>query len=107
MATEKKAKAMNKSQMAAALAEKTELTKAQVSSVIAEMDALIKGQLGKKGPGVFQIPGLIKLQVRMRPAQPAKKGRNPLTGQEIMIPAKKASKRVVARPLKALKDAVL
>jgi nucleoid DNA-binding protein len=107
MATEKKAKPLNKSQLAAALSEKSGLSKTQVNSVLVALDEVIKQQLGKKGPGVFQIPGVIKLQIRMRPASPAKKGRNPATGEEIMIPAKKASKKVASRPLKALKDAVL
>jgi nucleoid DNA-binding protein len=107
MATEKKAKPMNKSQLAATLSEKTGLTKTQVNAVMVSLDEVIKHQLGKKGPGVVQLPGLLKLQIKARPAQPAKKGRNPATGEEITIAAKKASKRIAARPLKALKDAVL
>jgi len=101
------AKPINKSQLMAVLSEKTGLTKAQVNTVLDSLDEVLKQQLGKKGPGVFQFPGLLKLQVRARPAQSAKKGRNPATGEEITIAAKKASKRIAVRPLKALKDAVL
>lgn len=101
------AKPLNKSQIAGVLSEKTGLTKVQVNSVLASLDEMLKQQLGKKGPGVFVLPGLLKLQVRVRPAQPAKKGRNPATGEEITIPAKKAAKRIAVRPLKALKDVVL
>ena len=101
------AKPINKSQLTAVLSEKTGLTKAQVNTVLDSLDEVLKQQLGKKGPGVFQFPGLLKLQVRARPAQSAKKGRNPATGEEITIAAKKASKRIAVRPLKALKDAVL
>lgn len=100
-------KPLNKSQIVGVLSEKTGLSKVQVNSVLATLDEVIKQQLGKKGSGAFVLPGLLKLQVRMRPAQPAKKGRNPATGEEMTIPAKKASKRIAARPLKALKDAVL
>jgi nucleoid DNA-binding protein len=101
------AKPLNKSQIAGALSEKTGLTKVQVNAVLASLDEVIKQQLGKKGPGAFVLPGLLKLQIRMRPSQPAKKGRNPATGEEITIAAKKASKRIAVRPLKALKDMVL
>jgi nucleoid DNA-binding protein len=98
---EKKAKPMNKSQVSAALAEQTGLSKAQVNTVLAAIDDLMKAQLGKKGPGVFQLPGLLKVQLKKTAART---GRNPLTGETINIPAKQ---RVAARPLKALKDAVL
>ena len=47
------------------------------------------------------LPGLGKLQVR---STKARTGRNPMTGAEIRIPAKK---KVRFTPLKALKDAVL
>jgi nucleoid DNA-binding protein len=98
---EKKAKPMNKSQVSAALAEKTGLSKAQVNTVMVAIDDLMKTQLSKKGPGVFQLPGLLKVQLKKTAART---GRNPLTGETINIPAKQ---RVAARPLKALKDAVL
>ncbi len=102
MAAEKKAvKPMNKSQYAAALSEATGLTKTQVVSVLAAQDELMKTQLGKKGPGVFLLHGLLKVQLRK---SAARKGRNPATGAEIDIPART---KVSARPLKALKDAVL
>ncbi len=101
MATEKKAKPLNKSQLAASLSESTGLSKAQVNSVLVALDELMKSQLGKKGPGVFQLPGLLKVQLKK---SAARTGRNPLTGETINIPAKR---RVAARPLKALKDAVL
>ena len=47
------------------------------------------------------LPGLGKLQVR---STKARMGRNPMTGAEIRIPARK---KVRFTPLKALKDAVL
>jgi DNA-binding protein HU-beta len=44
--------------------------------------------------------------VRIRPARPARKGRNPATGEEIRIKASKASKKVAFRVAKALKVAI-
>jgi nucleoid DNA-binding protein len=37
-----------------------------------------------------------------KPASPARKGRNPFTGEEIMIKAKPASRKVRARALRSL-----
>jgi nucleoid DNA-binding protein len=106
MATEK-AKSLNKSQINATLAESTGLSKSQVASVMDALDGLIKSELGKKGPGVFSLPGLLKVQIRMRPAQPERQGRNPATGEMVTIKAKPAMKKIVAKPLKQFKDAVL
>lgn len=59
----------------------------------------------KRGSKI-RIPDLGILQVRVRPARPARKGRNPATGAEIQIPASRASKRVAFRVAKALKEAI-
>jgi nucleoid DNA-binding protein len=48
------------------------------------------GRVLKKGSKI-RIPNLGILQVRIRPARPARKGRNPATGEEIQIKASKAS----------------
>ena len=48
------------------------------------------GRVLKKGSKI-RIPNLGVLQVRIRPARPARKGRNPATGEEIRIKASKAS----------------
>ena len=59
----------------------------------------------KKGSKI-RIPNLGILQVRIRPARPARKGRNPATGEEIQIKASRASKKVAFRVAKALKEAI-
>ena len=99
-------KAMTKSQIMAAIAEGTELTKKQVAAVFESLACQIKTNLGKKGPGVFTVPGLIKLRVVRKPATKARPGINPFTGEEIMIKAKPARNAVKATALKALKDMV-
>src|SRR6516162_6635913 len=53
-----------------------------------------------------RIPNLGVLQVRIRPARPARKGRNPATGEEIQIKASKASKKVAFRVAKGLSEAI-
>ncbi|REJ89144.1 MAG: DNA-binding protein [Planctomycetota bacterium] len=102
----KSAKSMTKTEVLNEIAEKTDLSKKQVASVFDELADLIGGQLGKKGPGVFTIPGLVKLRTRIKPAVPAGMRRNPFTGEEKMMPAKPASRTVRATPLKKLKDMV-
>lgn len=99
-------KAMNKSQLTATIAEQTGLTKAQVNSVLAALGETVQKELGKKGPGQFTIPGLLKLTVTKKPATKAREGVNPFTGEKIQIAAKPARNVVRARVLKQLKDAV-
>lgn len=105
-ATAPKPRAMTKANVYATLAERTELTRKEIASVFDALSELIQEELGKKGPGQFQIPGLLKLHVTRRPATKAKPGINPFTKEPMMIKAKPARNVVKARPLKALKDSV-
>ena len=63
------------------------------------------GRVLKKGSKI-RIPNLGTLQVRIRPARPTRKGRNPATGEEIKIKASKASKKVAFRVAKGLSEAI-
>jgi DNA-binding protein HU-beta len=89
--------AMTKSQIQAALAEKTGLTKKQVALGFEELCKLAY----REAKNSFTIPGLGKLVLVNRAARI---GRNPATGEQIQIPAKKVVKFRVA---KAAKDAIL
>jgi len=100
------AKPLTKSQLFTALAETTELSKKQVADVFDALGYQIKSGLGKKGAGVFTVPGLLKLKVIRKPATKARPGVNPFTGEQITIKAKPARNVVKATPLKALKDMV-
>ncbi len=101
------AKPLTKSQVFANIAAATGLTKKQVAAVFDALSAEIKKALGRKGPGVFTIPGLAKVGKKVIPAKPAQKGvRNPFTGEIRDVPAKPARTTVRVRPLKALKDMV-
>lgn len=101
-----KAKAMTKADVYATLAEKTTLSKKEIAGVLDALGDLIKRELGKKGPGQFQIPGLLKLQVTRKPATKAKQGTNPFTKEPMTIKAKPARNVIKARPLKPLKESV-
>jgi nucleoid DNA-binding protein len=97
-------KAPTKSQIFKSIAETTQLTRKQVAAVLEALDGEVKKSL--KSAGVFTIPNLCKIVVRMRPATKAREGRNPATGETIMIPAKPASKTVRVRALKPLKEVI-
>ena len=112
MAKKKKAaapaKAMTKTEILNALAEETGMTKKEVSGLLDALGGLIGKNLGKRGPGVFNIPGLMKVKVVRKPATPAKKGvPNPFKPGELMDVAAKPARNVVkVLPLKGLKDMV-
>jgi len=99
-------KPMTKSEIVSGIANATGLTKKQVSSVFEAMADQIKKSLGSRGPGVYAVPGLMKLVIVRKPATPARQGINPFTGQETMFKAKPARNVVKIRPLKNLKDMV-
>jgi DNA-binding protein HU-beta len=91
------AKALTKSQIVAALAEKAEISKKQAGVILEELALLAY----KNAKNTFTLPGIGKLVLVNRKAR---MGRNPATGETIQIAAKKVVKFRVA---KACKDAVL
>jgi nucleoid DNA-binding protein len=101
------AKSPTKSEIYANIAEDTGLTKKDVNAVFESLSAQIKKSLGGRcGPGLFTLPGLLKMRVVKKPATKARKGVNPFTGEEMMFKAKPASKTVKVAALKGLKDMV-
>ena len=99
-------KPMTKSGIMAEISDKTGLTKKQVSSVLDEMTVLIERHIKKGGAGQFSLPGLMKVEVKRKPATKARKGINPFTGEETVFKAKPARNVVKIRPLKKVKDMV-
>ena len=78
-----------------------------MATVFDEITSYIKKEVGKKGPGVFVLPGLLKVKRVEKPATKARQGRNPQTGEVMMIQAKPKRTVVKALPLKALKEMVM
>jgi nucleoid DNA-binding protein len=102
-----KDKPLTKTEILNALAEGSGLTKKEVTAVLDELSTLISKNLGKRGPGVFNIPGLLKIQVQRKPATKATTRPNPFKPGEMMQVAAKPARNVVkVRPLKALKEMV-
>ena len=99
-------KSATKGEIYQKLAQSTGLTKKQISTVFDSLVELIKSELGKKGPGLFVVPGLLKLKVVRKPATKAKQGINPFTKLPMTYKAKPARNVVKALPLKSLKEMV-
>ncbi len=95
---------MTKAVMITEIAENTGLNKKQVNSVIDELAIVIERHIKKRAPGKFILPGLIKIQVKKKPATKARKGINPFTGEETTFKAKPARRVVKVSPLKKLKE---
>ena len=91
------AKALTKSQIMSALAEECEITKKDATAFVEVLVNLAY----KEAKNGFTVPGLGKLVVVNRKAR---MGRNPATGEQIHIPAKRVLKFRIA---KAAKDACL
>jgi DNA-binding protein HU-beta len=91
------AKALTKSEIAAHIAEKNNISKKQAVEILEHVAELAY----KHAKDSFTIPGLGKLVLVNRKARI---GRNPATGETIQIKAKKVVKFRVA---KAAKDAIL
>ncbi|MGI9238214.1 MAG: HU family DNA-binding protein [Woeseiaceae bacterium] len=106
MAT-KSNKPPTKSEIYAKIVDDTGLSRKDVAAVFDSLNGQIKKNLGGRGaPGIFTVPGLMKLRVVKKPARAARKGTNPFTGEEMMFKAKPASKVVKVSALKGLKDMV-
>ncbi len=91
-----------KAQIVAEISEATGVSKADVKAVLASLGVQAARHLKPRSCGVFLIPELgVKMRTVKKPATKARPGRNPFTGEEIMIKAKKASKTVRTVTLKA------
>ena len=99
-------KVRTKSEVYGGLAEAADLTRKQVATVFEGLSDMIKMDLGKRGPGIFTVPGLMKVKVVRKPATKARKGVNPFTGEEMMFKAKPARNVVKVLALKGLKGMV-
>ena len=99
-------KPMTKSAMIEEIAKNTELNKKQVSSVLNELAILIERHIKKRSPGKFVFPGLMKIEVKKKPATKTREGINPRTGGKMIIKAKPAHRVVKIKPLKKVKDMI-
>lgn len=95
---------MTKTQILNAISEETGVARKEVGAVLESLAGVIGRHVHKRGVGEFVLPGLLKIKTVKKPAQKARKGINPFTGEEQMFKAKPASVRVRISALKKLKD---
>lgn len=86
---------MNKTELVTAIAEKSELTKIDAEKALKAFTDTITEELSKGGK--IQIVGFGTFEVAERAAR---KGRNPKTSEEIMIPASKSPRFKAGKALK-------
>jgi len=104
----KQTKVLTQAQVKEQMIERTGLTKKEVNKFYKAQAEIAAEQLKKKGINAIPIPDLgVKLVLKRKPATKAREGRNPATGEKMMIPAKPARNVVKAVILKKLKEIVL
>lgn len=83
---------------------KLDLTKKEIAATVELMLETVAEEVKKGNRVSLKNFGVFKRHIK--PARPKRMGRNPKTGEEIVIPAKKAEKVIKFRPAKAWKEAV-
>ena len=96
--------ALTQTQLLNAVADRADLSKAEAKRVLDALEDVVLEEIGNAQK--VRIAGLVQLNVRVKSARKARKGRNPATGEEITIGAKPASVDVRARPLARTKSAL-
>jgi nucleoid DNA-binding protein len=99
-------KVRTKSEVYNAIATSAAMPRKQVVVMFEALGKLLAADLSKSGPGVVQVPGLMKVTVKRLPPTKARKGINPFTKQEVMFKAKPARNVVKVRAMKGLKSMV-
>lgn len=96
--------ALTQNQLVSAIADRAEFSKTDAKRALAALEDVLLEEIGNAQK--VRIAGLVQLTVRVKPAQKARKGRNPATGEEITIARKPASVDLRARPLAKAKAAL-
>ena len=101
-------KAPSKTEVLKNISDASGLDKKDVTKVMDALADEIKKMLGPEGPGVFAIPGLVKIERKVVAAVPERKHvPDPFRKGEFRdYPAKPESVKIKVRALKNLKDMV-
>jgi len=100
------AKPRSKSEVFGTIAQHAGIHRRDVAAVFHALAGMIKADLSKAGPGIFNVPSMMRITLKRKPATKARMGINPFTKEQVMFKAKPARNVVRVRPLKALKDMV-
>ncbi len=96
--------ALTQTQFADEVASRAGLSRSEAKRALAALEEVVLEEIGNAEK--VKIAGVVQLTVRVKPAQKARKGRNPATGEEITIGPKPASVDVRARALAKAKHAL-
>lgn len=96
--------ALTQTQLADAVADRSGLTRGDAKKALTALEEVVLDEIGNAEK--VKIGGVVQLTVRVKPAQKARQGRNPATGEEITIGPKPASVDVRARALTKAKGAL-
>jgi nucleoid DNA-binding protein len=96
----------SKSDVYSTVAQHVGIHRRDVAAVFHTLASMIKADLSKGGPGTFNVPSMMRITLKRKPATKARMGINPFTKEQVMFKAKPARNVVRVRPLKALKDMV-
>jgi DNA-binding protein HU-beta len=96
--------ALTQTQLADAVATRSGLSRQDAKRALTALEEVVLDEIGNAEK--VKIGGVVQLVVRVKPAQKARKGRNPATGEEITIAAKPAAVDVRARALAKAKAAL-
>ena len=100
-------KALKKSEILKHIADETGLTQKDIAAVFDSMTILMKKNLvGRKSPGEFTIPNLVKIKVSKRAATKTRQGVNPYSGKKMTIKGKPEKKVIKVAALKRIKDMI-
>jgi nucleoid DNA-binding protein len=100
------AKMMSKSELIQKIvAQHSKVARKDVKGIIESLAAIGYKELNRSG--AFVLPGFAKFVVIRKPATKERSGINPFTKEPMIFKAKPARKVVRARPVKAVKAAVM
>ena len=92
---------LTKAQLVSMLAEKLECSKRDAQVMLESLTEIVHAQLQAGNTVVLQ--DLAKFSVKEVPATKARNGRNPKTGEALVIAARPAHKKPAVKPASALK----
>jgi len=96
---------MSQSQLIAAIAEDTSLSKQQVAGVFESLNEYIERSIKPRSVGSIILPKIgVKISAKEVPAKPKRQVRNPFTGEMIWKEKSPKSRSAKAVALKALKE---
>ena len=76
----------------------------EVRAVLEALVEVVENEIANGFP--VNVPGLVNFRLSFREAKPKRLGRNPATGEELMLQPKPAEIKLRARPIRALSDCV-